>query len=134
MHSSRRPDNPAAMGARFTSDRDPWDWCAVLAMAFLALAWWRLNIPSKIYFDEIHYVTAARKMLDGARVNAEHPMLGKAIIAAAIRWLGDSPLHWRIPSAIAGGIGLYAFSRLVWFASGNARATIMAAFLLATDF
>ncbi|MDE2436423.1 MAG: phospholipid carrier-dependent glycosyltransferase [Sphingomonadales bacterium] len=122
------------MGARFTSDKDPWDWCAVLAMAFLALAWWHLNIPSKIYFDEVHYVNAARKMLQGLRVNAEHPMLGKAIIAASIHWLGDTPLHWRIPSAIAGAIGLYAFSRLVWLVSGNARATLAATFLLATDF
>ncbi|MFC0587963.1 phospholipid carrier-dependent glycosyltransferase [Novosphingobium aquiterrae] len=122
------------MGARFTSDKDPWDWCAVLAVAFLALAWWRLQIPSKIYFDEVHYVNAARKMLQGLRVNAEHPMLGKTIIAAAIRLLGDTPLHWRIPSVICGGVGLYAFSRLVWFISGNARTTVMALFLVATDF
>ena len=122
------------MGARFTTDRDPWAWCALLAAAFLALAWWRLGIPSKIYFDEVHYVIAARKLLEGARVNAEHPMLGKTIIAAAIRWLGDAPLYWRVPSALAGGIGLYAFSRLVWFASGNARATLIALFLVATDF
>ncbi|MBS0482762.1 MAG: phospholipid carrier-dependent glycosyltransferase [Proteobacteria bacterium] len=122
------------MGARFTTDKDPWDWCAVMAAAFLALAWWRLNIPSKIYFDEVHYVAAARSLLQGLRVNAEHPMVGKEIIAAAIRWLGDSPLHWRIPSAIAGGLGLYAFSRLVWFVSGNGRATLIATFLVATDF
>ncbi|MFM5886411.1 MAG: phospholipid carrier-dependent glycosyltransferase [Novosphingobium sp.] len=122
------------MGARFTSNKDPWDWCAVLAVAFLALAWWRLQIPSKIYFDEVHYVNAARKMLQGLRVNAEHPMLGKTIIAASIRLLGDTPLHWRIPSVICGGVGLYAFSRLVWLVSGNARATVIALFLVATDF
>lgn len=122
------------MGARFTSDKDPWDWCAVLAVVFLALAWWRLGIPSQIYFDEIHYIPAARKLIEGARVNAEHPMLGKTIIAAAIRWLGDTPLHWRIPSAIAGGIGLFAFSRAVWFASGSRRAALIALFLVATDF
>jgi dolichyl-phosphate-mannose--protein O-mannosyl transferase len=122
------------MGARIISDKDPWDWCAVLATAFLALAWWRLGIPSQIYFDEIHYVPAARKLIEGVRVNAEHPMLGKTIIAAAIRWLGDTPLHWRIPSAIAGGVGLFAFSRAFWFISGNRRATLIALFLVATDF
>lgn len=122
------------MGARFTTDRDPWAWCALLTAAFLALAWWRLGIPSRIYFDEIHYVVAARKLLEGARVNAEHPMLGKTIIAAAIHWLGDAPMNWRIPSVLAGALGLFAFSRLVWLASGNARATLIAQFLVATDF
>lgn len=122
------------MQGRFTSQQDPADWCAVIAVFFLALAWWRLGIPSQIYFDEIHYVTAARKLLEGVRANPEHPMLGKEIIAAAIRWLGDKPLYWRLPSAFAGAIGLFAFSRLVWFASGRRAATIAATFLVATDF
>lgn len=122
------------MGARFSTDRDPWAWCAMIACAFLALCWWHLSIPSKIYFDEIHYVTAARKMLQGLRVNAEHPMLGKSIIAFAIETLGDRPSNWRIPSALFGAFGLFALSRLVWFASGSARATLIATFLVATDF
>ncbi len=122
------------MQGRFTPQQDPADWCAVIAVFFLALAWWRLGIPSQIYFDEVHYVTAARKLIDGVRANPEHPMLGKEIIAAAIRWLGDKPLYWRLPSAFAGTIGLYAFSRLVWLASGRRAATIAATFLVATDF
>ena len=134
LHSPALADNPGAMGARFTTDRDPWAWCALLSVAFLALAWWRLGIPSRIYFDEVHYVIAARKLLEGARVNAEHPMLGKTIIAAAIQWLGDAPMNWRIPSVLGGAIGLFAFSRLVWFASGRARATLIALVLVATDF
>lgn len=122
------------MQGRFTTDRDPADWCAVIAVFFLALVWWRLGIPSKIYFDELHYVTAARNMIAGTRFNPEHPMLAKAIIAGSIELLGDKPLYWRIPSALSGALGLYAFTRLVWFTSGNRRATILAALLLATDF
>ncbi len=122
------------MGARISTDRDPWAWCAGLALAYLGLCWFNLAIPSQIYFDEIHYVNAARKMLQGLRVNAEHPMLGKAIIAAAIDTFGDRPLVWRSPSALFGAFGLYAVSRLVWFASGNARATLIAMVLVATDF
>lgn len=122
------------MQGRFTQDQDPADWCAVYAVFFLALVWWRLGVPSQIYFDEVHYVPAARKLLEGQRVNAEHPMLGKTIIAAAIRWLGDKPLYWRVPSALFGAWGLFAFTRLMWFASGNRRATLIAMFLLATDF
>ncbi len=134
LHLLARLPKPPPMQPRFTSEQDPADWCAVIAVFFLALAWWRLGVPSQIYFDEVHYVPAARKLLDGVRVNPEHPLLGKEMIAAAIRWLGDKPLYWRLPSALFGAIGLYAFSRLVWLASGRRAATIAATFLLATDF
>lgn len=122
------------MGARFSLEQDPADWCAVWAVFFLALVWWRLGIPSQIYFDEVHYVNAARKLLDGVRFNPEHPMLGKEAIAAAIALLGDKPLVWRIPSAIAGAVGLFAFARLVWFATGKRLVTFAAMFLVASDF
>lgn len=121
-------------GRAFTTETDPWRWCAVIVAGFLALAWWRLGIPSQIYFDEVHYVPAARKLLAGLRANPEHPLLGKEAIAAAIWWLGDRPLVWRLPSLLAGTAGLFAFSRLVWLASGRRLATIAATLLVATDF
>lgn len=118
----------------FSSERDPAGWCAIIAVLFLALCWHRLSIPSKIYFDEVHYVEAARKLLTLTPANAEHPMLGKQILAASIHWLGDKPLYWRLPFAVLGGWGLFALSRLVWFASGRAAATVIAAVLVATNF
>ena len=96
------------MRPRFTREQDPADWCAVIAVFFLALAWWRLGIPSEIYFDEVHYVPAARKLIDGIRANPEHPLLGKTVIAAAIHWLGDKPLYWRLPNAFLCAFGLFA--------------------------
>lgn len=122
------------MQARFSRDQDPATWCGAITIFFLALVWWRLAIPHEIYFDEVHYVNAARKQLDHIRVNPEHPMLAKTILALMIDWLGDRSLVWRIPSAIGGALGLFAFSRIVWFASGSARAAIIATVLLATDF
>ncbi|WP_088311333.1 phospholipid carrier-dependent glycosyltransferase [Novosphingobium sp. B 225] len=122
------------MGARFTTEQDPADWCAVWAVFFLALVWWRLGIPSQIYFDEVHYVNAARRLNEGLRFNPEHPMLGKWVIAETIRLFGDRPLVWRVPSAIGGALGLFAFSRLVWFSTGSRRITFAALFLVATDF
>jgi dolichyl-phosphate-mannose-protein mannosyltransferase len=122
------------MEGRFTTETDPRGWCAALAALFLALVWWRLGIPSQVYFDETHYVPAARKVIEGLRSNPEHPLFAKQIIAASIRLVGDTPLGWRIPSALAGAWGLYAFARLVWFASGRRWATLAAAFLLATNF
>lgn len=122
------------MAQPFTTERDPWDWCAVIAVFFLSLCWWRMGIPSDIYFDEVHYVKAARLLIEGQRFNPEHPMFGKTVIAASIRLLGDSPLYWRVPSALFGAFGLYGFGRLVWFASGRRLAAIGAMLLLATDF
>lgn len=114
--------------------RDPLGWCALIALGFLALVWHRLGTPSQIYFDEVHYVPAARKLLHLIPANLEHPMLGKEIIAAAIALLGDRPLSWRIPSALFGAFGLFAFGRMMWWASLRRHATVFAMLLLATGF
>lgn len=118
----------------FTAERDPADWSVVIALFFLTLCWWRLGVPSEVYFDEVHYVKAARGLIAGTRINPEHPMFGKTIIAASIRVLGDSPLSWRVPSALLGAIGLFAIGRMVWFASGRRMAALGAMFLVATNF
>ncbi len=115
-------------------EKDPLAWTAVIACAFLAVVLHRLSIPSKIMFDEVHYVPAARQLLHLVSANPEHPMLGKEILAAAIRLLGDTPLSWRIPSALFGTFGLFAFGRLMWWASGRRFATLAGTFFLATDF
>ena len=114
--------------------RDPIAWCALIALGFLALVWHRLAVPSQIYFDEVHYVKAARFLLEGTIKNREHPMVGKEIIAAAIALLGDRPLAWRIPSALFGAFGLFAFGRLMWWASRRRFATLSGMVLLATGF
>ncbi|PEQ13728.1 glycosyl transferase [Novosphingobium sp. PC22D] len=121
--------------ARFSAhDRDPLVWCIAIAAAFLALAVWRLGIPTRLYFDEVHYVPAARKLLELKAANREHPLFAKELIAASIRLFGDTSWAWRLPSVVCGGVGLFAFSRLVWWSSRRRRATILAALLLATNF
>lgn len=116
------------------SQRDPLGWCIGITLAFAALAAHRLGIPSRIYFDEVHYVTAARHLLDLTRFNPEHPLLGKEAIAASIALLGDRPLVWRLPSLLFGTIGLFAYGRAMWWASGRRFATIASMMLLATGF
>ena len=118
----------------FTTERDPVQWSAVIALFFLTLCWWRLGIPTDVYFDEVHYVKAARGLIAGTRINPEHPMFGKTMIAAAIRWLGDTPLNWRVPSALLGAAGLFAIGRMVWFTSGRRLAALGAMILVATNF
>ena len=39
--------------------RDPLAWHALIALAFLGLVLVRLTIPSKPFFDEVHYLPAA---------------------------------------------------------------------------
>lgn len=114
--------------------RDPLRWCIAITLAFMALAAHRLGIPSKLYFDEVHYIPAARLMLDLASNNPEHPLLGKQIFAAAIWLWGDQPLAWRVPALLFGTIGLFAFGRLMWWASLRRLATLLGMGLLATNF
>lgn len=114
--------------------RDPLLPTLAIVALFAALAAWHLGIPSKMYFDEIHYVPAARKMLAHQRANVEHPLLAKEAIAAAIALLGDRPWAWRLPSLLAGILGLFAFARALWWATHRRFATIAGTILLASDF
>ena len=114
--------------------RDPLGWIWLIAIAFLALCLHRLGIPSRIYFDETHYVPAARKLLELTRANPEHPLLAKEAIAAAIAMLGDRPLVWRLPSALLGALGLFAIGRALWWVSGRRFAALAGMALVATNF
>jgi len=117
------------------SDSDPWAWCAGIAAAFLGLLLLRLDVPDRIYFDEVHYVKAARVLLSLAKpMNPEHPLVGKELIAGGILLFGDTPWAWRIMPALFGTIGLYAFARALWLASLRRFATIAGTLLLATSF
>lgn len=113
---------------------DPWAFQILVALLFAGLVALRLTIPSHLYFDEIHYVPAARALMAGQPANPEHPMLAKAVMAASIRLFGDGPLGWRLPSAVFGVIGLLGFGRALWLASGRAVASVAGMVLLATDF
>ena len=117
------------------SDRDPIVWCALLSVLFLAVSLVRLAVPSTPYFDEIHYLPAARALLSGAEVlNQEHPPLGKLIMAASIALFGDNAFGWRLPSAIAGAAALFAAMRALWFVSRDRFAAIAFGLLAATGF
>lgn len=117
------------------ADRDPATWCAVIAAGFFFLLLHRLGIPSKPMFDEIHYLPAARRLIDlTERLNPEHPLLAKQLIAWSMQLIGDTPFGWRFPSAVLGALGLWAMMRALWWASLSRAATILFGLLLATDF
>jgi dolichyl-phosphate-mannose-protein mannosyltransferase len=115
--------------------RDPARWCAIIAAAFFLLVMHRLGIPSRPMFDEIHYLPAARRLIDlSSRLNPEHPLVGKQLIAWSMQVFGDNPMGWRVPSALLGSIGLWAMMRAIWWASLSRTATVLFGLLLATDF
>ncbi|MFN2100264.1 phospholipid carrier-dependent glycosyltransferase [Altererythrobacter sp. MF3-039] len=115
--------------------RDPIGWCWAIATLFGALIVIRINIPSQPLFDEVHYLPAARALIDGAEaLNREHPPLGKELIAAGMAMLGDAPLGWRLFPALAGVATLFASCRALWFASFSHVATIAFGVLLGSGF
>lgn len=115
-------------------EQDPISLSTIVTATFLAIASYGLLTPSSLYFDETHYIPAARNMLQLVAANQEHPLLAKAIMATSISLLGDQSLAWRLPSLIAGALGLFAFGRLVWWTSRRRFATIAALILLGTNF
>jgi dolichyl-phosphate-mannose--protein O-mannosyl transferase len=71
-----------------------------------------ITTPQKFVFDEVHYVPAARQMLEPVMsdpmLNPMHPPLGKQMIAASIRIFGDNALGWRYPGALFGALAVVA--------------------------
>jgi dolichyl-phosphate-mannose--protein O-mannosyl transferase len=120
--------------------RDPLAWIAALTGLFALLTGWRLGIPSIEYFDEVHYVPAAREILalieggHGAYRNREHPLLAKELIALGMAVFGDNPLGWRVVPWLAGVLAYFAALRALWHASRDRFATLAFGVLLATGF
>ena len=115
--------------------RDPIGWSLLLTAGFAALCFTRLAIPGIIMFDEVHYVPAARTLMElSGPANVEHPMVGKQLIALGIWLFGDEPFGWRVMAALFGVIGFFAGLRAMWFASCSRFATVAFGLLLATGF
>lgn len=106
-----------------------------MTLAFWALVLWNVAIPSGPYFDEIHYLPAARDLLELSTFsNREHPLFGKEMIALGMAILGDNPWGWRFFPSAAGALALFAVMRTVWFGTLDRFATIAAGILVASGF
>ena len=114
---------------------DPVRWCAALALAFWLACLPHLTVVTEPYFDEVHYLPAARELLDLHKfTNREHPLLGKELIALGIALFGDNPWGWRLIPSLCGAMGLFAAMRALWFATLSRFATLGYGVLLATGF
>ena len=94
-----------------------------------------ITTPEKFYFDEVHYVPAARQMLEpvmpSPMLNPMHPPLAKQLIAMSIRIFGDVPLGWRYPGVLFGSlaiVAMYLCGLALFAAQGPAIATALLAF------
>jgi len=94
-----------------------------------------VTTPEKFYFDEVHYVPAARQMLQPVMprpmLNPMHPPLAKQLMALSIRTFGDGPLGWRYPSALFGAlaiVAMYLCGLALFAAQGPALASALLAF------
>lgn len=94
-----------------------------------------VTTPEKFYFDEVHYVPAARQMLEpimpNPMLNPMHPPLAKQLIALSIRTFGDVPLGWRYPGVLFGALSIvavYLCGLVLFAAQGPAVAASLLAF------
>ncbi len=126
--------SPTAVHPPYHS-RDPIGWTVAVTLGFSLLCLVRLTIPTTPFFDEIHYLPAARAVLELSKpLNPEHPPLGKEILALGIALFGDKALGWRIMPVLFGTLGLFAAMRAMWFASASRFAAIVLGVLLVTAF
>ena len=94
-----------------------------------------VTTPEKFYFDEVHYVPAARQMLEPVMpepmLNPMHPPLAKQLIALSIHSFGDVPLGWRYPGVLFGSlavVAMYLCGLALFAAQGPAVAGALLAF------
>jgi dolichyl-phosphate-mannose-protein mannosyltransferase len=95
-----------------------------------------LSTPEKFVFDEVHYVPAARQMLQSSlpssMLNPMHPPLAKELIALSIRTFGDNAFGWRYPGTLFGAlavVAIYLCGLALFAAQGPAIAAAALAFL-----
>jgi dolichyl-phosphate-mannose-protein mannosyltransferase len=94
-----------------------------------------LTTPDKIIFDEVHYVPAAKQMLESGIpnpiLNPMHPPLAKQLMALSIRVFGDVPLGWRYPGVVFGSlavVAMYLCGLALFAGQGPAIATALLTF------
>ena len=115
--------------------QDPLRWCAALALVFWLGCLPYLTAVPHPYFDEVHYLPAARELLMlGEFTNREHPLVGKELIALGIALFGDNPVGWRLLPTLFGALALFAAMRALWFGTLSRFATLAYGLLLATGF
>jgi dolichyl-phosphate-mannose-protein mannosyltransferase len=89
-------------------------WLCLIVLATLAMHFSVITTPDELILDEHHYIKDARYVIENSETERpEHPPLSKICITYGVRILGDNPWGWRVPSVIAGTIGIILFYFIV---------------------
>jgi 4-amino-4-deoxy-L-arabinose transferase-like glycosyltransferase len=134
-------------------------WTALILLGLVSAAslgarLWHLGTPGEdrphngFVFDETYYVNAARVVAGlpvppgdtysgasppGTDPNGEHPQLGKLIISAGLRLLGDNGWGWRLTAVLFGSASILLIHWLVRTAGGSRWLALGAASLAAIE-
>jgi 4-amino-4-deoxy-L-arabinose transferase-like glycosyltransferase len=112
----------------------PWQVALLLGLAALLLFGFNLGIPSKLVFDETHYVPAARALVElSAPRNTEHPLVAKELIALGMLIFGDNSFGWRFFAWLSGVATVVAAFALLWLLTRRMRPAVVGALLLMLD-
>jgi 4-amino-4-deoxy-L-arabinose transferase-like glycosyltransferase len=141
---------PRSARARLADPRTPLVLLGLVCVLGVGVRAYRLSTPvakppsAGYIFDERYYVSAARIIAgrkvsvgdvyfgaapSGADPNAEHPQLGKLIIAGSIDVFGDNAIGWRISAVIFGAAAILLLYWLVRCAGGSGWLALGAASL-----
>lgn len=95
----------------------------------------RLEIPSRMVFDEIYYAKAANQYLHRQEITEEvtHPPLSKLLIALGMHLFGDRARGWRIMSVVAGVLLVLVTYLLAWELVRSPFVAVASAMLVAVD-
>ncbi|HYZ47325.1 MAG TPA: glycosyltransferase family 39 protein [Sphingomonas sp.] len=89
-----------------------------------------LGQPTKLMFDEVHYVPAAHDIFWLIRpANEEHPLLAKWLIGLSIALFGDNSIGWRALSTAAGVATMLSIYAIALKLFGDVRTAATAALL-----
>lgn len=113
-----------------------WEYAGLCLLVILTLAlhFAIVNQPRELVFDEQHYITDARSIInEHVTLRGEHPPLGKLFIVSGILLFGDNPLGWRFFSIIFGTISIVFFYLICRRLAMSPRASLLATFLLALE-
>ncbi|MCW3848698.1 glycosyltransferase family 39 protein [Sphingomonas sp. LB-2] len=102
----------------------------LIGLAAELLFVFHLGQPTQPFFDETHYLPAARGLLalDMPR-NTEHPLLGKELLAAGIALFGDNPMGWRLIPTLFGAATIMGVFAFLWLLLRNTRLAVLGAVL-----
>ena len=87
--------------------------------------------PTEPVFDEYHYVTDARSIIqEHESERTEHPPLGKLLITSSIALFGDNPVGWRAFSVLFGTANILLLYLICRNLMMSVRTSNLAIFLL----